>query len=185
MLKNEWKMPVNKYYSEYRGLVRLKYPTNLVFNGEQGAYIEYGGRYKMRVYEKDSGHPFTFLLLDDNTRISGQISRLVYSNACGEIPKHYEIEHIDGNKRNNAPENLRLVRKIRVIKNRRVLRGEEKCNTTITNEQAREILELVLTHQKAYSQIAKEYGVSKAVIRGIRKGTNWASVNKDIFEKYG
>lgn len=181
MLKNEWKMPVNKYYSEYRGLVRLKYPTNLVFNEGQASHIEYGGR----VYEKDSGHCFTFLLLDDNTRKKCHISRLVYSNACGEIPKHYEIEHIDGDKRNNAPENLHLVRKIRVIKNRRILRGEERCNTKITNEQAREILELVLTHQKAYSQIAKEYGISKAVIRGIRKGTNWKSITKDIFEKYG
>lgn len=34
--------------------------------------------------------------------------RVVYKMACGEDPGEYEIDHIDGDKRNNRPHNLRI-----------------------------------------------------------------------------
>ena len=36
-----YNLRVSKYYSEQRGLVKLRYLTNLVIDTEKGAWIEY------------------------------------------------------------------------------------------------------------------------------------------------
>lgn len=46
------------------------------------------------------------------------VHRMVYEAFKGEIPKGMEIDHIDRNKHNNNPDNLRVVTKSENIKNR-------------------------------------------------------------------
>ena len=46
------------------------------------------------------------------------IHRLVYETFNGEIPEGLEIDHIDRNKHNNKPENLRLVTRSENMANR-------------------------------------------------------------------
>lgn len=46
------------------------------------------------------------------------IHRLVYESFKGEIPEGLEIDHIDRNKRNNNPDNLRVVTRIENNRNR-------------------------------------------------------------------
>lgn len=46
------------------------------------------------------------------------IHRLIYEAFKGEIPEGMEIDHIDRNKRNNNPDNLRVVTKIENNRNR-------------------------------------------------------------------
>ena len=184
----QYNLRVSKYYSENRGLVKLRYLTNLVIDTEKGAWIEYksanGRKCKMKFYENQNGYLWTSLALEDHTKISGRLNRLVYSNVYGEIPKGYEIDHIDRNRQNNFPDNLRLVTKIENNQNKDI-KGEKNGFSILTNEQVRIILELVLTHQKTKTEIAKDFGVSFATIKAIRSGRNWLSVTKDIFAKYG
>ena len=184
----KYNLRVSKYYSENRGLVRLRYLTNLVIDTEKGAWIEYksanGRQCKMKFYENQNGYLWTSLALEDHTKISGRLNRLIYSNVYGEIPKGYEIDHIDRNRQNNFPDNLRLVTKSENKQNKDI-KGEKNGFATLTNEQVRTILELVLTHQKTKTEIAKDFGVSFAAIKAIRSGRNWLSVTKDIFAKYG
>ena len=184
----QYNLRVSKYYSENRGLVKLRYLTNLVIDTEEGAWIEYksanGRKCKMKFYENQNGYLWTSLALEDHTKISGRLNRLVYSNVYGEIPKGYEIDHIDRNRQNNFPYNLRLVTKIENNQNKDI-KGEKNGFSILTNEQVRIILELVLTHQKTKAEIAKDFGVSFATIKAIRSGRNWLSVTKDIFAKYG
>lgn len=184
----QYNLTVTKYYSEERGLVELRYLTNLVIDTEKGAWIEYtsanGRKCKMRFYENQGGYLWTSLALKDHTKISGRLNRLVYSNIYGEIPKGYEIDHIDRDRRNNFPNNLRLVTRRENNKNKDI-KGEKNGFAILTNESVREILELVLTHKKTKAEIAEEYGVSFATIKAIRAGRNWLSVTRDIFNKYG
>ena len=183
-----YNLRVSKYYSENRGLVKLRYLTDLVIDTEEGAWIEYksanGRKCKMKFYENQNGYLWASLVLEDHTKISGRLNRLVYSNVYGEIPKGYEIDHIDRNRQNNLPDNLRLVTKIENNQNKDI-KGEKNGFSILTNEQVRIILELVLTHQKTKTEIAKDFGVSFAAIKAIMSGRNWLSVTKDIFAKYG
>lgn len=48
-------------------------------------------------------------LLKNKKRISKYIHRLVYQTFIGDIPKGYEINHIDHNKSNNHISNLEIV----------------------------------------------------------------------------
>lgn len=46
------------------------------------------------------------------------VHRLVYEAFKGEIPEEFEIDHIDRNKHNNNPDNLRLVTRSENMSNR-------------------------------------------------------------------
>ena len=183
-----YNLMVTKYYSEERGLVELRYLTNLVIDTEEGAYIEYrsanGRKCKMKFYENQGGYLWTSLALKDHTKISGRLNRLVYSNVFGEIPKGYEIDHIDRDRKNNFPDNLRLVTKKENNQNKDV-KGEKNGFSKLKEREVREILELVLTHKMTKQEIADEYHVSFAAIKAIRSGRNWLSFTRDIFEKHG
>lgn len=183
-----YNLTVTKYYSEARGLVELRYRTNLVIDTEEGAFIEYtsanGRKCKMRFYENQGGYLWTSLALKDRTKISGRLNRLVYSNVYGEIPKGYEIDHIDRDRKNNFPNNLRLVTKKENNQNKDI-KGEKNGFAKLKEKEVREILELVLTHTMTKQEIADKYNVSFATIKAIRSGRNWITVTKDIFNKYG
>ena len=47
-----------------------------------------------------------------NTVIHKRLHRFVYERVYGEIPKGYEVHHIDHDKGNNEPDNLQLLTKI-------------------------------------------------------------------------
>lgn len=183
-----YNLTVTKYYSEERGLVELRYRTNLVIDTEEGAFIEYtsanGRKCKMRFYENQGGYLWTSLALKDHTKISGRLNRLVYSNVYGEIPKGYEIDHIDRDRKNNFPNNLRLVTKSENNQNKDI-KGEKNGFSKLKEREVREILELVLTHTMTKQEIADKYHVSFATIKAIRSGRNWLSFTRDIFEKHG
>jgi DNA-directed RNA polymerase specialized sigma subunit len=102
----------------------------------------------------------------------------------GEIPKGYEIDHIDRNRHNNYPENLRLVTKSENNQNKDI-KGEKNGFAKLKEREVREILELVLTHAMTKQEIADKYRVSFATIKAIRSGRNWLSFTRDIFEQHG
>ena len=174
------------FYSEERGKLKLRYPLD-VHVEDNGGYITYrsvnGRKCKMRFYESN-GYFWTSLAIEDRTKISGRIHRLIYSNLVGEIPKGYEIDHIDRNRHNNNLSNLRLVTKKENNQNKDI-KGEKNGFSKLKEKEVREILELVLTHTMTKQEIADKYHVSFATIKAIRSGRNWLSFTRDIFENHG
>ena len=83
-----------------------------------------------------------------------------------------------------APYNLRLVTKKENNQNKDI-KGEKNGFSKLKEKEAREILEMVLTHVMTKQEIADRYNVSFAAIKAIRSGRNWLSSTRDIFEKYG
>lgn len=174
------------YYSEEKGKCKLRYPLSVHIK-DDGGYVTYrsvnGRKCKMKFYESN-GYFWASLALEDHTKLSGRIHRLVYSNVYGEIPKGYEIDHIDRNRHNNYPENLRLVTKSENNQNKDI-KGEKNGFAKLKEREVREILELVLTHSMTKQEIADKYRVSFATIKAIRSGRNWLSFTRDIFERHG
>lgn len=112
--------------------------------------------------------------------MSCRINRLVYSNLVGEIPKGYQIDHIDRNRKNNYPENLRLVTPSENNKNRKDMSGENNGWATLTAEKAREICKLAVSHELPRKEIARRFNVSEATVKSIRAGRNWKSFTEDL-----
>lgn len=183
-----YNLTVTKYYSEERGLVELRYLTNLVIDTEEGAYIEYrsanGRKCKMRFYENQGGYLWTSLALKDHTKISGRLNRLVYSNVFGEIPKGYEVDHKDRDRQNNFPDNLRLVTKRENNLNKNI-KGEKNPFSKLSEEDVKNILILSLEHKMTRKEIAEKYNTTIANVKNIRAGHNWYWLTKPIFEQYG
>lgn len=175
------------YYSERRGKLYLRYPLT-VHIVEHGGYVTYksanGRKCKMNFYENEGGYLWTSLAIRDKTKISGRINRLVYSNLCGEIPRGYEIDHIDRDRQNNYPENLRLVTRLENNKNKDI-KGEKNGFAKLKDEDVLDILDCVLGHKCTKQQLADKYNVSFATIKAIRAGRNWLSITRPVFEKYG
>ena len=101
-----------------------------------------------------------------------------------EIPEGYEIDHIDRDRKNNFPNNLRLVTKKENNRNKDI-KGEKNGFSKLKEKEVREILELVLNHEMTKQEVADKYRVSFATIKAIRSGRNWLSFTRDIFEKHG
>ena len=174
----------DKYYSKEKGLVYLRYKTKVVLESDGKGYIEYidsrNRKCKMQVYKNEKGYLWVSLALRNKKRMSCRINRLVYSNLIGEIPKDYEVDHIDRNKENNTLDNLRIVTRTENEKNKDIKLGEDRKESKLTNEQAREICYLSVNHLLPRKEIAKKFNVSEATVKSIRAGRNWKFCTLDI-----
>ena len=173
----------SKYYSEKKGLQYLRYAVT-VHIGDEGGYVTYtsanGRKCRMKFFENENGYCWTSIAFKDKTKMSCRINRLVYSNLVGEIPKGYQIDHIDRNRKNNYPENLRLVTPSENNKNRKDMSGENNGWATLTAEKAREICRLAVSHELPRKEIARRFNVSEATVKSIRAGRNWKSFTEDL-----
>lgn len=174
----------NKYYSSRRGLVLLRYEVTVYVQDNGEGYIAYRDSYgrpcRMRFYKNSNGYFWVSLALQDKTKMSCRINRLVYSNLIGEIPRGLEVDHIDRNRLNNNPDNLRLVSRLENEQNKSRPLGEDKRESIITNEQAREICMMAVRHTLPRKKIAEKFGVSEATVKSIRAGRNWKFCTYDI-----
>lgn len=99
-MKEEWKW-IDGYEGEYQisNLGRLK-----SFCGNPEGYI-------LKQTNK-SGWYFTVNLYKNGKRHSTErIHRLVAKHFIGDIPRGFEVNHIDGNKQNNRVDNLEIISK--------------------------------------------------------------------------
>ena len=96
------------------------------------------------------------------------------------------INHKDGNKLNNSLSNLEWcdfsynsseAYRIGLNKN---LRGEERPNATMTDEQAELVCRAMLNPNVNMTDIAKEFNVTPQVLYNINAGRSW----KHIADKY-
>lgn len=97
------------------------------------------------------------------------VHRLVYSNFIGEIPHKLQINHKDGNKRNNRIENLEVVTSSENLKHAfrtglKSLKGEKHNNRKLNWEDVLFIRKSTLKN----CELAEKYNVSRAMITHIK-----------------
>ncbi|MFT8930008.1 MAG: NUMOD4 domain-containing protein [Sporolactobacillus sp.] len=110
------------------------------------------------------------------------VHRLVCHTFNGDPPNSDAVvNHIDGNKENNIPENLEWCSnkentghaiKTGLWKNI----GEEASSNVLTEYQ---VLDIRNDHTKSYTELSKMYGVSKASIADIKKFRSWKQLSGD------
>lgn len=103
-----------------------------------------------------------------------RIHRLVYESFVGPLGS-LDVNHIDGDKRNNSLSNLEAVtdreNKRHAMKNGLVARGEQKKHI-LTEGDVVQILQRRLDGL-SYGKIGKEFGVSSFVVRDVLTGRTW------------
>jgi hypothetical protein len=140
--------------------------------------------------EHDIGPYFAVRVMVNHKRTTCLAHRLVWIHFHGPIPDGQVINHKNGQKKDNRPENLEVtthsgnqVHAIRVLKIGHAAHqnGEQNYQAKLTREQVDEILvyreailaELHTRHQKTISQLATRFGVAYATVLDIIKGKTW------------
>ena len=104
------------------------------------------------------------------------VHRIVFEAFVGPIPEGFEINHLDGNKRNNSLFNLEVVTpreniqhgiRIGLIRNR----GVESVLAKLTHEQAEEIR--AASGREKQRDIAARFGVSQSTV--------WRTIHERTF----
>jgi len=132
--------------------------------------------------EHDCGEYFQVRIMLEGIRVYALAHRLVYKHLKGPIPEGLTINHEDGKKKRNHPDNLTLathseqaVHAIRVLgKNQRVLNqfGEDNEMAKLTVFQVLEIRKRRETGEKLKA-IAADYGITFQAVSKIARGDRW------------
>ena len=96
------------------------------------------------------------------------------------------INHIDGNKLNNNLDNLEWC----TVRDNTVhalnsglfipIYGENHCCATITEQTARDIINMLLLQKYSYSMIAYQFNTSSSIVNDIAIKKSWKHLTKDI-----
>ena len=122
----------------------------------------------------------------DGSRVHIMIHKLIMK-VFNYIPgcENLEVNHIDGNKHNNALWNLEWVTHQENMDhaklNNLVKSGEQASMATLTEAQVREICEILKSERyvNQYGDIAAKYNIAPVTVLEIANGTTWTSVSCD------
>ena len=166
--------------SEYIPEVKDRY-----FINEKGELFTDNGQKQMRDCVKN-GYVKNGLILRNGKMKSFFRHRLVLLCFCPrEDADQFQVNHIDGNKLNNALDNLEWctnqenrVHAVKIGLAARLI-GESNPYSRLLETQVIDIINDLLNHTP-YPQIMKKYNISKSTISAIKNKRNWLYLTKDI-----
>lgn len=135
-------------------------------------------------HDQGEGEYFQVRIMIDLVRVYALAHRLVYRHFKGPIPGKLTINHENGDKKDNRPENLvPATYSEQQIHATRVLMVGHACNQNgennsmakLTAEQVIEIRERRMRGEKLKS-IAMDHGIGFKAVSKIARGDRWASI---------
>ena len=125
------------------------------------------------------GYPQVMLTAASGAKIWFRVYRLVLLTFVGERPQGKEAAHNNGIKTDNRLENLRYATRsenhLDKIRHGTMLCGEHHPNARLTNTQVHRIRGLLMVGGCA-GEIARQFSVSRHVVRCIKSGETWKTV---------
>jgi hypothetical protein len=107
---------------------------------------------------------------------------LVATAFIGPVPDGQEVNHKDGDKRNNAPENLEYVTRSDNLKHAYrtglMRRGEEHQYAKLDAESVA-VIRRENRNGVGYRPLARRFGVSRRAIQQVIKGISWAHIPEE------
>jgi transcriptional regulator with XRE-family HTH domain len=109
-----------------------------------------------------------------------RVHRIVYRKFKGKLDPNLEINHIDGNKHNNTPENLELLTSQENIQhsvdNKLHCFGEKVGTSVLTEDIVKTIRQLFYHHNLSKSEIQKKLNLKKTTVHDICEFNSWKHV---------
>lgn len=108
----------------------------------------------------------------------------LYFNGLSEFPDNFrEINHINGDKTDNSPENLEFITRKENDKHSRevlgnTLEGSKNGKAKLTEGKVRNIIHLLKNHTCTY--VAKKYKIGTTAIEKIKYGETWKHIPRDV-----
>lgn len=122
-------------------------------------------------------------LHDDKKMYTPNVHVLVARAFLGNAPYGYQVNHIDGNKSNNAVSNLEYVTPQENIRHAMKLLGNytnrgSKCGASkLTEDQVNKIISMYETGQYTHKQIAEIFNITDSNVGVITRRKSWLHVN--------
>lgn len=109
-----------------------------------------------------------------------RLHRIVWEAFNGKIPDKMEINHIDGDKKNNRLDNLECVTRSQNLKHAYAtglmdVSGDKNPNAKLTASDIEEIRRIYAGGKYGYTKIGKMYNVSRYTIRDIIRRGAWGN----------
>ena len=148
--------------------------------GEGRVWKKVPKRCRKRVVTMSNGY-FAVFVCSEGKSIGAMAHRLVYRHFYGPIPEGLTVNHKDGNKTNNHPDNLEVMNDFEQMRHARdVLKvgtnGERNPGAKLTAEIVREIRRRISAGESRKA-LAKEYGVGTSAIGKIHRNERWREVD--------
>ncbi len=183
------KVPKNHRFVE-RIVIKLVY-ENIITINENGEIWRVRKKIRGKYYDiapkraeigGANGNYFSVQLFENNKAHRALAHRLIWHYFKGKIPDGLTINHKDGNKQNNHPDNLELatyseqtLHCYHVLKNKTQV-GEKNNQAKIKDDDIEKIIKLYETKLYTQLQISKMYGIShqhvSSIINGDRRNYN-------------
>jgi len=126
-----------------------------------------------------SGYDKIFIRIEGKY-VSAMAHRVTWTFFRGRIPEGYTINHKDGNKKNNAIENLEVMTQkeqtyhaMYILKTRNCMKREKNINAKIKMRDARMIRRMRREYSMKYREIQKFYTISGMAISDICNYRTW------------
>lgn len=136
-----------------------------------------------------NGYPMAYVLGPDGKRRNMWVHTAVARAFIGVRPEGMEVDHIDRDRANARPENLRYVTHLANVRNAIPARGERHGGAKLTETLVREILAIPPApryrgkrgnHPNSITAIAARYGVTFGTVHDIRTGRRWRHVWNEV-----
>jgi hypothetical protein len=146
---------------------------------DNGAIWRHNNGSKRRAEKKSRYLQVGFNPADDRRYVYAH--RVVYLWASGrDIPEGMQVNHRDGDKHNNRPDNLELVTQsqngLHATRELGLNRGEDHGASKLTRQQVREIRRRYAANGTTQARLAEEYGVHHTTISWIVNRKTWKHI---------
>lgn len=161
----------------------LKY--NYYVTNDGRVYSDYTKKYLSPQLDKN-GYEKIQMLSTDGKRHRYSVHRLIMENFKPvDNMENLQVNHIDGDKRNNKLENLEWCTGSENIKHAyktglHTQKGEHNNYSKLSEENVKEIIQMLLSKKYTQKQIGEKFGVCEDTIGAIKNKHNWTYLTKNV-----